>query len=252
MNYRHIFHAGNFADVLKHAALVAALLHLRKKETPFAVIDTHGGRGLYDIAGPDAEKTGEAKDGILRLLGEPDLPGVIAPYAEIVRGFGSGKYPGSPLIAARLLRPQDRLVVAEKNLEEYAALAAALKSTAKARAVEGDGYRELKRLMPPPERRGVVLIDPPFESETEFADATRALIEAYRRFATGIFLFWYPAKSATSVAAAAGELMNAGISSLLKVELDIGADATPVAEGRRPKLTATDASGSAVWLAGGG
>ena len=163
MNYRHAFHAGNFADVLKHAALVAVLLHLRKKETPFAVIDTHGGRGLYDIASAQAARTGEAQDGILRLLDEKDLPGVLAPYCDIVRNFGTGAYPGSPLIAAKLLRLQDRLVAIEKHPEEFAALAASLKGAAKARAVEGDGYRELKRLMPPPERRGVVLIDPPFE-----------------------------------------------------------------------------------------
>ena len=123
--------------------------------------------------------------------------------------------------------------------EEFAALAASLKGAAKARAVEGDGYRELKRLMPPPERRGVVLIDPPFESENEFADAARALIEEHRRFATGIYLFWYPAKSMASVAAAAGEMMNAGMTSLLKVELDVGAPPEPVAEGRGPKLSAT-------------
>src|SRR5258707_1501360 len=99
MNYRHAYHAGNFADVLKHAALVAVLLHLRKKETPFAVIDTHGGRGLYDISGEEAKKTREAEAGIKRLLGLNSVPGVLGPYCELVRSFGEGVHPGSPLIA---------------------------------------------------------------------------------------------------------------------------------------------------------
>jgi len=109
MNYRHAYHAGNFADVLKHAALVSVILHLRKKDSPFAVIDTHGGRGLYDLGGAEARKTAEAADGILRLSHRDALPGVLASYCELVRGFGEGVYPGSPLIAARLLRKKDRL-----------------------------------------------------------------------------------------------------------------------------------------------
>jgi 23S rRNA (adenine2030-N6)-methyltransferase len=126
MNYRHAYHAGNFADVLKHAALVSVLLHLRKKDAPFAVIDTHGGRGLYDLGGAEAQKTAEAANGILRLLPRDSLPGVLACYCDLVRGFGEGVYPGSPLIAARLLRTKDRLVGIEKHPEEYASLAAAL------------------------------------------------------------------------------------------------------------------------------
>src|SRR5262245_7159900 len=115
MNYRHAYHAGNFADVLKHAALVAVLMHLKKKDTAFAVIDTHGGRGLYDLTGEASKKTSEAKEGIRRLLQERSLPGVLGPYCEIVRGFGEGRYPGSPSIAATLLRQQDRLVAVEKH-----------------------------------------------------------------------------------------------------------------------------------------
>jgi 23S rRNA (adenine2030-N6)-methyltransferase len=222
MNYRHAFHAGNFADCLKHAALVAVLLHLRKKDTPFAVIDTHGGRGLYDIGGVEAKKTGEAQSGIARLLPLDSVPGVLEPYRDVVRGFGADAYPGSPLIAAKLLRAQDRLVAIEKHPEDYAALAAALAGDSRARVVRGDYRHELPRLLPPPERRGLVLIDPPYEAEDEFANATRALIGAQQRFATGIFLFWYPAKERPLVAASAGELLNAGIGSLLKVELDVG------------------------------
>ncbi|HXI99734.1 MAG TPA: 23S rRNA (adenine(2030)-N(6))-methyltransferase RlmJ [Micropepsaceae bacterium] len=225
MNYRHAYHAGNFADCLKHAALVAVLQHLRKKETPFAVIDTHGGRGLYDIGGEEAKKTGEAEAGIVRLLRLESVPGVLEPYRECVRSFGEGIYPGSPLIAAKFLRTKDRLVAIEKHPQEYAALASVLGNQKRARVVEGDYLRELPRLLPPAERRGLVLIDPPYEAEDEFAMATRALIAAHSRFATGIYLFWYPAKERPLVAASAGELLNAGIKSLLKLELDVGAPA---------------------------
>jgi len=222
MNYRHAYHAGNFADVLKHASLVAVLLHLRKKETPFAVIDCHGGRGLYDLSAQEATKTGEAAAGIGRLLQRDSVPGVLKPYLDLVRGFGPSTYPGSPLIAAKLLRHKDRLVAIEKHPEEYAALAHVLGKERRVRLIQGDYAKELLKLVPPPERRGVILIDPPYEVEDEFAQATRLLIAAHRRFANGIFLFWYPAKKAPSVDASAGELLNAGIKSLLAIELDVG------------------------------
>jgi 23S rRNA (adenine2030-N6)-methyltransferase len=238
MNYRHAYHAGNFADVLKHAALVAVLAHLQKKPAPFAIIDAHGGRGLYDIAGPEAQKSGEAADGILRLLRRDSVPGVLKLYCDLVRSFGDGVYPGSPLIAARLLRAKDRLIAIEKHAEECDALASALAGEARARVVPGDFHRELLRLLPPPERRGLVLIDPPYETEDEFAQATHIVIAAQRRFATGIFLFWYPAKARAMVAASVGELLNAGISSLLNVEFDSGAPRTPKTPGRGAPLTA--------------
>ena len=222
MNYRHAYHAGNFADVLKHAALVAVLLHLRKKETPFAMIDCHGGRGLYDLAGTEARKTGEAEAGIGRLLQLDSLPAALQPYIDIVRGFAPSLYPGSPLIAAHLLRRKDRLVVIEKHPDEYAALSQALRQERRARVIKGDYSDELAKLLPPPERRGPILIDPPYETEGEFANATHALIAAHRRFTGGIILFWYPAKERPAVEASAGEMLNAGIDSLLKIELDVG------------------------------
>src|SRR5579871_1935961 len=208
MNYRHAYHAGNFADVLKHASLVAVLLHLRKKDTPFAVIDCHGGRGVYDLSGQEANKTGEAAAGIGRLLPLDSIPTALQPYLDLVRSLGPGVYPGSPLIAEKLLRPKDRLVVVEKHPDEYAALAGVLGKERRARLIQGDYAKELLKLLPPPERRGAVLIDPPYETPDEFAEATRLLIAAYRRFANGIFLLWYPAKEAPSVDASVGELLN--------------------------------------------
>jgi 23S rRNA (adenine2030-N6)-methyltransferase len=222
MNYRHAFHAGNFADAVKHVALAAILLHLRRKGTPFAVIDTHAGRGLYDLSAEEAQRTNEAADGIARLRGQAAQTDALAKYLEIVSGFDTQRYPGSPLIAARLLRPQDRLVAVEKHPEEYDGLRAALFPFANARAVAGDGYAELPPLLPPPERRGLVLIDPPYEAEDEPQRVAAAFAAAYRRFANGIYLIWLPLKEHAQAGALAGELRNAGAAKLLSLAFDAG------------------------------
>jgi len=222
VNYRHAYHAGNFADVMKHIALVAVLLHLRKKDAPFAVIDTHAGRGLYDLGGGEAVKTAEAADGVLKLKADAQAPAAYSTYLDLARAGGETHYPGSPLIAARLLRPQDRLVAIEKHEEEFAALSGALKPFAKAHAICADGYERLNALLPPPERRGVVLIDPPYEAPDEFARAAQMLVAAHRRFATGIYLLWYPVKSAVDADALCGEVKAGSIQKALRIELDIG------------------------------
>lgn len=219
MNYRHAYHAGNFADVVKHVALTAVLLHLRRKQKPFAVFDTHAGRGLYDLASMEAGKTGEAASGIDRLAPLPAGTDALGTYLGIVRGAGGTTYPGSPLIAAHLLRPQDRLVAIEKHPEEFAVLRAALSPFAKARAMEGDGYARLIALLPPPERRGLVIVDPPFEDDDEFARMSACFAKAHERFATGHYLFWYPVKSRQAVDAFCAELLTTGAQSLLRVEI---------------------------------
>ena len=220
MNYRHAYHAGNFADVVKHLALVTALLHLRKKETPFFVMDSHAGRGRYDLAAGEAQKTGEAQNGIARLDGVHGAE-ALEKYLELARG--ADHYPGSPLIAAMLLRPQDRLVACEKHPEDSAALKIALAPFARARVEAGDGYAALARLLPPPERRGLVLLDPPFEAPDECEIAARAARDAYRRFATGIYLLWYPVKSAAQARAFCGEVLTCGAARALAVEASITA-----------------------------
>ena len=225
--------------MLKHTALVAVLAHLCKKDTPFAVIDAHAGRGLYDLSSVEAKKTGEAQGGIQRVLAKADLPEPLAQYRDIVRSFGEDRYPGSPLIAAKMLRPQDRLVAIEKQADEFASLVTSLAGVKRSRAIEGDYRTQLKTLLPPPERRGVVLIDPPYEADNEFIEAARVIVESWRRFATGIYLFWYPAKHSPSVDAAAGELLNAGIGSLLRLELDIGELQAASEAGRAPPMSAT-------------
>lgn len=221
MNYRHAYHAGNFADVVKHIALVSVLLHLRRKESPFAVIDTHAGRGLYDLTTGEALRTREADVGISRLadLRSEDAPSLLAEYLKLARA--GSHYPGSPLIAARLLRPQDRLVAIEKHPDEAAVLTNVLRPFARARVVVGDGYEKLATLLPPTERRGVVLIDPPYESETDFADAARAVGVAMRRFATGIVMVWFPIKSKAEADGFCGEALAAGVTKALRVDIAI-------------------------------
>lgn len=218
MNYRHAFHAGNFADVVKHLALIAILRHLRLKEKPFAVIDSHAGRGAYDLSDMDTQRTGEAAAGIDRLRA-----GVAAP-SDLLHAYldfcATGKvYPGSPLITALHLRPQDRLVAVEKHPEEALGLREVLYAFRKARVIEGDGYASLPSLLPPPERRGLVLIDPPFEAPDEFTTCGRAFSDAYRRFANGIYLIWFPIKSPADADRFCGEILASGADKVLRLDI---------------------------------
>lgn len=228
MNYRHGYHAGNFADVIKHIALVAALLHLKKKDTTFSLIDSHAGRGLYDLAGPEAGKTGEAQAGIGQLRGlstavlAGEMPEALATYLSLVNEAPT-LYPGSPLIAARLLRPQDRMTAIEKHPEEFAVLKAVLLPYRNAQAEEGDGYRRTVKLLPPPSRRGLVLLDPPFESPDEFSTLAQTVRDAWRKFATGIYLVWYPIKSPAEAKSFTGEVLAAGMEKVLEIEVGIDA-----------------------------
>jgi 23S rRNA (adenine2030-N6)-methyltransferase len=229
MNYRHAYHAGNFADVVKHAVLALALDHLKAKDTPFCVIDTHAGVGRYDLEATAARKTGEYRSGIGRLL-ERDpqtLPGELRPYLGTVKalnggGLGNGSlrwYPGSPRLVRSLLRPQDRLIALELHPEDAAALAALFARDPQVRVQQGDGYVGLKALLPPRERRGVVLIDPPFEAKDEFERVVQGLRQGHRRWATGHYLIWYPIKDRAPVAAFHAALKATGIARILAAEL---------------------------------
>jgi 23S rRNA (adenine2030-N6)-methyltransferase len=216
MNYRHAFHAGNFADIVKHLALVAGLCHLRRKAAGFAVIDSHAGRGAYDLGGPEAARTGEAADGIARLTDVKGGPEALTTYLALT---GGTVYPGSPLLAAKLLRLQDRLVAVEKHPEDAAALAETLRPYARVRVEEADGYKRLAALLPPPERRGLVLIDPPYESPDEFRTAAAAVSTAYRRFATGLYLVWFPIKSVAEANGFCGEVLASGAAKVLRLDV---------------------------------
>ncbi len=221
MNYRHAYHAGNFADVLKHAVLCWVVRYLQQKEAPLALIDTHAGPGLYDLAGPAAEKTGEAKDGILR-LGDT-APAVLAPYLEAVAAVNGGGairlYPGSPMLMAHLARPVDRVVACELHPQDAKALQAS--APRNVRVVEGDGYRTLLSLVPPREKRGLVLIDPPFEDPAEFERLAQAFVAAHRKWPTGVYVLWLPVKDDADLARLEAELASAGIKKLLRVTLDV-------------------------------
>jgi 23S rRNA (adenine2030-N6)-methyltransferase len=221
MNYRHGFHAGNFADVVKHVALMAALNHLKKKETAFRVIDTHAGRGLYDLCDAAAKTTGESENGIERLHDMARADGVLGDYLDLVRACGAGRYPGSPLIAAKMLRPQDRLVAIEKHPEEAAALKETLAPFRSADVDMGDGYGRLLKLLPPPSRRGLVLMDPPFEQVDEFSIMARTLVAAVRKFATGIYLAWYPVKARGAADAFVGEVLAGDVHKALTIETQV-------------------------------
>jgi 23S rRNA (adenine2030-N6)-methyltransferase len=225
MNYRHAFHAGNFADVVKHVALIAVILHLKRKEKPFCVVDTHAGSGLYDLEGPEASRTGEAAGGVGRLgdlAAMADLPEALRVYLQCVAAEGKARYPGSARIAARQLRAMDRLVAIEKHPEDVIALRAALRPFPAAQVVEGDGYARLSTLLPPRERRAVVLIDPPYEAADEFEHAAEALVDSWRRFASGIFLLWFPVKSRGAVHALHGEILTRGVLNLSTLDVEVG------------------------------
>ena len=228
MNYRHAFHAGNFADVFKHALLARVLAHLCNKEAAFRVIDTHAGRGRYDLAGIEAERTREWQGGIGRLLAAPpqgEAAELLAPFLAAVqaaRGGGEpGIYPGSPLIALALTRPQDRLVFCELHPEERAALTAAAGRDRRVSIVEADGWTALRAGLPPPERRGLVLIDPPFEEAGDFRRFEEGLVEAHRRWPSGIYLFWYPVKDPHEVESFTRRVARLGIAKILRVELTV-------------------------------
>jgi 23S rRNA (adenine2030-N6)-methyltransferase len=202
MNYRHAFHAGGFADVLKHIVLVRILTYLQEKQAPFRVIDTHAGAGLYDLTSEEARRGGEWLTGIARLMqarfSDAVLP-LVSPYLDIVRAFnGPGNlkaYPGSPLIARALLRPQDRLTACEVESNTRKRLIDALRRDTQARVVDLDGWTALPAFVPPNERRGLVLIDPPFEAKDEFKRMADGFTEAFAKWPTGSYLLWYPVKS---------------------------------------------------------
>lgn len=232
MNYRHGYHAGNHADVLKHAALMLLLQHLKAKPKPFFVLDTHGGRGGYDLASAEALRAGEFRHGIARLMAAGEVPAGLVPYLAAVRAANPPGaltlYPGSPLLIAGALRPEDRLVACELHPGESAALAAALRPWRRARVETRDGYGALKGVLPPPEKRGLVLIDPPFEKPDEFQTLGRALREAWKRFPQGVYLVWYPLKDRAAADAFLAGVAEGGVRDATAYELYVRA---PVAGG---------------------
>jgi 23S rRNA (adenine2030-N6)-methyltransferase len=230
MNYRHSFHAGNFADVLKHTVLARILVHLRAKPAAFRVIDTHAGAGRYDLAAPEALRSLEWRDGIGRMLNATIGEGarvLLAPYVDAVAalnpGGGLSCYPGSPALVQAFLRAQDRLVACELEPNAAAALARHLHGDRRSKAVAIDGWTALNAYVPPKERRGLVLIDPPFEDAGDFPRLALALEAAHRKWAGGTYLLWYPIKERSAPDALARRLRRTGIAKILRAELSVGA-----------------------------
>ena len=200
MNYKHIYHAGNFADVAKHVGLMYCVGALQRKDSAFFVLDSHAGRGYYDLQAPEAQKSGEAERGVQRLIetsiGMPALAGYFAAI-RARRGKRLARYPGSPALIASSLRPQDRALFVELLPAEARAAEREIESLGRVRTEIGDGYAALKAFLPPDERRGLVLIDPPYESLDELKLMLQAFAEAYHRWPGGIYLMWYPIRSAS-------------------------------------------------------
>ncbi|NVD38375.1 23S rRNA (adenine(2030)-N(6))-methyltransferase RlmJ [Ensifer sp. HO-A22] len=231
MNYRHIYHAGNFADVLKHAVLARLVTYLQQKEKAFRVLDTHAGIGLYDLSSEEAQKTGEWRDGIGRLL-EGDLPAPVAailePYLATVRELNPDseltRYPGSPKLVRMLFRPQDRLSAMELHPDDYETLHRLFDGDFQSRVTELDGWLALGAHLPPKEKRGLILVDPPFEIEGEYERLADGLAKGYRRFAGGTFCLWYPLKKNAPIKAFHEALKALDIPKMLCAELSVRSD----------------------------
>ena len=234
MNYRHAFHAGNFADVHKHVVLTRILHYLREKQAAFRVVDTHAGAGLYDLTGPEAQRSGEWRGGIARLMAAslaPDAAALIAPFREAVAALNTSdrlvRYPGSPTLARAFLRRQDRLIACELEPQAATALARNLHGDPRIKTIAIDGWSALSAYLPPKERRGLVLIDPPFEEEREFMRLADGLAQAHRKWATGIYMIWYPIKGRTQPDALAKRLRRFGIAKVLRNELIVAPVSDP-------------------------
>ena len=238
MNYRHAYHAGNFADVMKHALLLSLLAALGRKEGEFAVLDTHAGCGLYDLSGEEARKTGEWRDGVGRVL-DSDAE-ALAPYLAAIRRLGApARYPGSPALIADALRPQDRLMACELHPDDVRPLRRLFRGNAQVAVHHRDAYEAMRALLPPkPQKRGLVLMDAPFEQTDEFSRLASAIVETRERFPTGVIATWYPIKHRAPIRAFFDTLRDQGQRALLACELNL-----------RPPLDPARLNGSGLLVA---
>lgn len=228
MNYRHAFHAGNFADVMKHAILARLIEYLKHKPAAFRMIDTHAGIGRYSMTGDEAKRSPEWKDGIGQLLKaelKPNVKALLAPYLDVVRGENPNgtlaRYPGSPLLARKLFRTQDRLSALELHPADYRKLRDLFEGDVQVRVTSLDGWLALNAYVPPKEKRGLVLVDPPFEEPGEWERLVDGLAKAHKKWATGLYALWYPLKSPREVQDFVAMLRRTGIPKMLRAELTI-------------------------------
>ena len=225
LSYRHLFHAGSFADVFKHVLLTQLLLSLNEKDKPYFYLDTHAGIGLYDLSHPWAQKGREFESGIKKLWGRTDIPAAMKPYMDIVRADNADGhlryYPGSPRIARKLIRPIDRIALTELNKTDCAVLHELFARDKRVNVQLMDGLQSLKANLPPKERRGMVLIDSAFDVSREFARLAAALAEAHTRWATGTYAIWYPLMGAGVIRGFEKQIEAAGIKKVLQFELSV-------------------------------
>lgn len=227
MNYKHVYHAGNFADIAKHAGLLYCLDAMKRKDAAFFAMDTHAGRGFYDMQAAEVQKSGEADRGIQRLIERGIGDAVLADYFGAIRarpGKRLARYPGSPALIAGALRPQDRALFVELMPAEARAAEREIESAGRVRTEIGDGYAALKAFLPPDERRGLVLIDPPYESLDELKIMLQSFVEAYRRWPNGTYLMWYPIRSATQRAMVHARFAALRVPKMLFADLAIHPD----------------------------
>lgn len=223
LSYRHAFHAGNFADVLKHSVLTLVLDYMTRKEKGFYYIDSHSGAGMYQLADEYAQKTGEYKDGIAKLIENDDLPEALQPYIDLVKDLNHESdelslYPGSPGIARQFTRRQDSVHLFELHPSDIEHLKEYSQRWNKSHIKQSDGYQGVLGLVPPPNRRGVVLIDPPYELKEDYLKAVRTIVNAYKKFATGTYILWYPVVKRELVEQMQDAFTKSEVRNLLQVE----------------------------------
>jgi len=232
MNYRHLYHAGNFADVFKHIILVALLESLQKKENAFCFLETHAGAGSYDLTSSAAQKGKEFENGIFKLISEKNKPPLVETYLSIVRQNNPDStdlrfYPGSPYFAKQLLRPQDRMILSELHKETFLSLKKYIPPNKQIALHHQDGYETLNAFLPPKERRGLVLIDPPYEQSDESTTTIKQLVNALQRFETGIYALWYPIKTRAQTDTFHRKIQSQISRPTLSAELSIFPEDTP-------------------------
>ena len=225
LSYRHAFHAGNFADVLKHSVLTLVLEYMTRKDKGFYYIDSHSGAGMYQLSDEYAQKTGEYKDGIAKLIDNTDLPEALQPYIELIKNINQGEhdeelslYPGSPGIARQFTRRQDSAHLFELHPSDIEHLQAYSQRWNKSHVKQSDGYQGVLGLVPPPSRRGVVLIDPPYELKEDYLKAVRTIVNAYKKFATGTYILWYPVVKRELVEQMQVAFIKSDVRNILQVE----------------------------------
>ncbi|KQN64116.1 23S rRNA (adenine(2030)-N(6))-methyltransferase RlmJ [Erwinia sp. E602] len=225
LSYRHSFHAGNHADVLKHTVQSLIISALNEKDKPYLYLDTHAGAGRYLLSGEHAERTGEYLEGIARIWQQDDLPEEMKPYISAVKNYNPGGklryYPGSPLIARHLLREDDKLQLTELHPSDFPLLRNEFQKDDRARTDRADGYQQLKSKLPPPSRRGLILIDPPYEMKSDYQAVVQGIHEGYKRFGTGVFALWYPVVMRQQIKRMFKDLEATGIRRILQIELGV-------------------------------